>query len=113
MLIYAALCTKHPGFAEEREWRVIYCPSLERSSYLINDIQAIRGAPQPIYRIPLKDIPEEGFINVEIPVLLERVIIGPTQYPLAMRKAFTTLLLDLGFDNAAAKVFVSDIPLRR
>ena len=33
-LRYAAVCTKHPGFIEELEWRVIYCPTLEESSYL-------------------------------------------------------------------------------
>src|SRR5690606_23126401 len=31
MLRFTTLCTKHPAFAEEREWRVIYSPSLERS----------------------------------------------------------------------------------
>ena len=113
MLMFASLCTKHPGFGEEREWRVIYCPPLERSEYVIRDIQSIGGAPQPIYKIPLKDIPEAGFAGAAIPALIERIIIGPTQYPLAMWKAFTSLLADAGMENAAAKVFVSDIPLRR
>lgn len=85
MLKYAALCTKHPGFSEEREWRVIYCPALEKSSHLVKDIQAIRGAPQPIYKIPLKDIPDEGLVDVEIPALIERVIIGKTSCALLLR----------------------------
>ena len=113
MLMFAALCTKHPGFREEREWRVIYCPPLEKSDYVIKDIRAIGGAPQPIYKIPLNDIPNEGLVGVEIPALIERVIIGPTKYPLAMWKAFTALLTDAGMDNASGRVFVSDIPLRR
>jgi len=107
VLMFAALCTKHPSFAEEKEWRVIYCPSLEKSDYLIRDIQAISGAPQPIFKIPLKDVPTEGLVGVEIPALIERVIIGPTQYPMAMWKAFTALLTDAGVENAGTKVFVS------
>jgi hypothetical protein len=113
MLRFAALCTKHPGFSEEREWRVIYCPILEKSDYLIKDMQAIRGAPQTIYKIPLKDIPSEDFVGAEIPALIDRIIIGPTQYPLAMWKAFVSLLTDAGVSNPSDKVFVSDIPIRR
>ena len=30
----AALCTKHPGFHEEREWRVVYSPTMDRSDRL-------------------------------------------------------------------------------
>jgi len=112
-LKFSALCTKHPGFREEREWLIVYCPSLERSSYLVKDIQAIRGVPQSIYKIPLKDIPDQGLVGVEVPALIERVIIGPTQYPLAARKAFVTLLTDAGVADAEKRVFVSDIPLRR
>jgi hypothetical protein len=113
MLKYAALCTKHPGFAEEREWRVIYCPSLEKSDHLIRHIQAVRGVPQVIYKIPLKDIPQENLLGVELPEIIDRIIIGPTQYPLAMRKAFVSLLADADVSDADQKVFVSDIPIRK
>jgi hypothetical protein len=34
MLVTSSISTKHPGFAEEKEWRVYYCPSLENSKYL-------------------------------------------------------------------------------
>ena len=70
MLRYSMLATKHPGFHEEREWRVIYSPTFESSDNLISDIQIIRGVPQPIYKIPLRDIPEEDFIGAEILICL-------------------------------------------
>jgi hypothetical protein len=113
MLKYAALCTKHPGFREEREWRVIYCPALEKSAHLVKGIQTVRGVPQAVYKIPLKDTPDEGLVGIEIPALVERVIIGPTAYPLAVRKAFVALLADAGMSDADKKVFMSDIPLRK
>lgn len=108
----ACLCTKHPGFQEEREWRVVYSPTLEKSDHLIKEIQVIRGTPQPIYKIPLQNIPEEGLVGVEIPELLDRIIIGPTQYPSAAREAFEDLLSEAGVPDPASRIFVSDIPLR-
>ncbi|MDA0657180.1 MAG: DUF2971 domain-containing protein [Proteobacteria bacterium] len=113
MLRFAALCTKHPGFAEEREWRIVYCPKYMKSDALVRDIQAIKGVPQPIYKIPLKNVPAEGLLGIEIPELLDRIIIGPSKYPAAAREAFVELLENAGVTDAQNKVFVSDIPLRR
>nr|WP_082490273.1 DUF2971 domain-containing protein [Methylobacterium sp. Leaf122] len=113
MLRFTVLGTKHPGFHEEREWRIIHTPGLENSDRLVKDLQIVRGTPQVIYKIPLKDIPDGGFIGAEIPQLVERVIIGPTQYPLTMYEAFVDLLTQAGVVDAASKVRVSDIPLRQ
>jgi len=109
----AVLCTKHPGFEEEKEWRVVYSTSMEKSDRLIKDIQTIGGIPQPIYKIPLKDVPEENFVGAEIPSLIERVIIGPTQFPLVTYEAFVESLAKAGVEDAQKRVFISDIPLRR
>ncbi|MDO8980307.1 MAG: DUF2971 domain-containing protein [Afipia sp.] len=108
----AILCTKHPGFHEEREWRVIYSPSFQKSDRLIADLKTIRGVPQPICRIPLRDAPEENLVGIELPSFIERVIIGPTQFPEAIREAFVSMLSDAGMSDANSRVFISDIPLR-
>ena len=113
MLRFAALCTKHPGFREEQEWRVVFSPTLLKSDLLVREIRVIDGVPQPIYKIPLRDIPDKGLVGIEIPQLVERVIIGPTQYPSAIREAFVDILREAGVQDAEGKVFVSDIPLRR
>ena len=109
---FAALCTKHPGFREEREWRVVYTPEFDKSDRLIKDIQVIEGVPQPIYKLPLSNILEEGLVGVEISEIIDRIIIGPTQYPGAVREAFENLLAEAGVDEPASRVLVSDIPLR-
>ena len=109
---FAALCTKHPGFREEMEWRVIYTPAMDNSMHLTKDIQVIGGTPQPIYKIPLKDIPEEDLEGIAIPELLDRIIIGPTNYAPAMREAFEALLADAGVTDPASRIYVSDLPLR-
>lgn len=108
----AVLCTKHLGFAEEKEWRVVYTPTFQDSSRLIPSIELINGIPQQIYKISLKNLPDENFYGVTIPELLDRIIIGPTQYPMAMYQAFVKLLETAGVQNAKNKVIVSDIPLR-
>lgn len=109
---FAVLCTKHPGFHEEREWRVIYSPTMEKSDHIQEFTQAVRGVPQKIHKIPLHNIPEEGFFGAEIPELLERIIIGPTEYPMAIYQAFHKLLQDAGVADPESRIFTSDIPLR-
>ncbi len=109
---FASLCTKHPGFREEMEWRVIYMPTMEESIHLVKEVKVIGDTPQPIYKIPLKNIPEEGLNGAAIPELLERIIIGPTKFPSAMRDAFETLLADAGVDDPASRIHMSDIPIR-
>jgi len=110
---FAMLSTKHPGFREEREWRIIYNPTFEKSDILIPGIESIGGTPQPIVKIPLKDIPDQKLEGIEIPTLVERVIIGPTQYPSAISEALVRLLEAAGMKDAGNKVVISDIPLRR
>jgi DUF2971 family protein len=110
---YSILSTKHSGFHEEREWRVIYSPSFQKSERLSTTIVSIDGTPQSICKIPLRDVPEEGLFGLELPELIDRVIIGPTKFPVGIYDALVTVLTDAGVKNAARKVIVSDIPLRQ
>lgn len=113
MLAFGVLCTKHPGFEEEQEWRVVHCPWWEHSEYLIKEIEVIAGVPQPVYKIPLVDIPEKKLFGLTVPALIERIIIGPTRDPLAMREAFADLLAKAGVEEPFGKIFMSEIPLRQ
>jgi hypothetical protein len=112
MMRYAVVSTKHPGFAEEREWRVIHSPKLEPSARLVCNVEIVRGIPQKVYKIPLRNVPEEGFTGAEIPELLERIIIGPTEFPLATADALHLLLEKAGVPDAGSRIVISDIPLR-
>ena len=47
---YAALSTKHPGFAEEREWRVVFNPTLDAADHLVRSVEVCRNEPQVIYK---------------------------------------------------------------
>jgi hypothetical protein len=113
VLRYAILCTKHPGFHEEREWRLIYIPTFERSERITSSIESIGGIPQSICRIPLRDVPGEGLYGLAPPEFLDRVIVGPSKFPAGICDAFTVLLTELGVPNPAEKIIVSDVPLRQ
>lgn len=108
---WAVLATKHPGFAEELEWRVVYNPHLNPSKVMERDVKTIGGVPQIIYKLPLKRFDSDNF-STDISDFVERVIIGPTQFPSAVREAFVDLLNIAGVSNSEERVFVSDIPLR-
>jgi hypothetical protein len=117
MFLFAATCTKHPGFHEELEWRVTHNPDLHPSPHPTKSIETIRGVQQPVYKIALHNIPAalptERLDGIEIPQLVERVIIGPTQFPTAICEALITALSDAGVHDAARRVVISDIPLRQ
>jgi len=112
VLWYAAMCTKHPGFKEEKEWRIIHNPSIDPSKHLIKQVTTIKGAPQIIYKIPLKNIPSEGLTGIEVPEILDKIIIGPTTNPKMAYDAFVEVLQRANITDAMKKVIVSDIPLR-
>ena len=109
---YATLCTKHPGFAEEREWRVIYSPMLMRSSVISQSIRSISGVPQVIQSIPLINSPSDGLVGADLDNLIHRLIIGPTQDRFALWQAFVSLLSDAGVSSSFQRVHASGIPLR-
>ena len=109
----AAVSRKHPGFREEKEWRVVYSPNLERSGHLIEEIREIRGVPQKIYKIPLKNIPDQGLFGIEIPDLLRpdhnRSNALRVHNPRGIHQPACPSWSEGGQDR---KVVLSDLPLR-
>ncbi|WLS03106.1 DUF2971 domain-containing protein [Shinella oryzae] len=108
----ATLCTKHPGFAEEKEWRIIYSPSLGESLRITQDIFTFGGVPQKIFKIPLKNFPEEGLYGIEVKELVERIIVGPTEFPVEIKEALAVALEAKGVEQPLGMIWISDIPLR-
>jgi hypothetical protein len=118
---FAVQSTKHPSFKEEREWRVIYSPSLLSKAGAMNEQQIKRvpteivslgGVPQRIFSIPFRDYPEEGFKGATPPALINRILIGPSQDSYAIRHAFADELMRLNVPDADSKVVVTGVPLR-
>jgi hypothetical protein len=112
MLLSTSICLKHEGFKEEKEWRIIYLPDLNPSNLLLRTIEIINGIPQIVYQIPLEENPVENVVGLTIPSLIDKIIIGPTDYPLSLYDAFKVALENAGVENAGTRVIVSGIPLR-
>ena len=94
MLVFAATCSKHPGLSDEREWRVLTNPQLWPSPQLVEHHDVIGGIPQTVYRMPLKNSPADNVMGIELPELIDRVIIGPTAYAGPIRDAIIAKLVE-------------------
>ncbi|MDK3022626.1 DUF2971 domain-containing protein [Cupriavidus taiwanensis] len=112
MLHAAVLSVKHPGFKEEREWRVYASPRLFPQHQLEPDIFTVRGTPQEIFKIKLEERPERGITGLSLPNLLDRIIIGPCDYPDVTYRAFSSILQTAGFAEPNKILHISGIPLR-
>jgi hypothetical protein len=111
MLQFGMLCTKHRGFHEEKEWRVIACPKLYASRLLRSEVEVVRNTPQKVLKLRLEDMPEHQ-LNLAPHSLIDRIIIGPCEFPLMLYQAFVQLLEEAGVHDADARVVTSSIPLR-
>lgn len=109
---FAAICTKHPAFKEEREWRVVSTQVLFQSDRLKPVCEVIGGVPQMLLKLKLQDIPDKGLHGLSMPVFLDRVLVGPCEHPEIVAAAMTTLLKELDIPNAEEKVHVTGVPLR-
>lgn len=108
-----ALCTKHPGFREEQEWRIFHSPILDgASSWLRKDNEIVGGIPQEVVKVSLKDNAEMGVSGIDPKALFNRLIIGPTAHPLPVYHSLHNLLVGAGIDDPQKRLFVSNIPLR-
>lgn len=110
---FMSLSTKHPGFSEELEWRVVYNPSLEASPYFKQRIVSIGGVPQRIHALSLTKLEDDDqVLDLSPNALIKKIIIGPTLYQTTIRDALIVALETAGVENAESKVTTSDIPVR-
>ncbi len=108
-----ALCTKHPAFSEEKEWRVFYSPVHEgNSEWIETAVEIVNGVPQHLMKLHLKDNPERGITGVAPASLLNRVIIGPCEYPIQVRAAIAAAMTEVGIENPLEMMWMSLIPYR-
>jgi hypothetical protein len=112
MLIVNSVSLKHVGFREEKEWRMIYLPNLNSSEFMVPAMKTINGIPQTIYQMPLESNSADGAVGMSILRLIDKIIIGPSEYSYILYRAFETVLKEAGVEDAGSSVIVSGIPLR-
>ncbi|MGA7410023.1 MAG: DUF2971 domain-containing protein [Bryobacteraceae bacterium] len=112
MLLVGAACVKHRGFHEEREWRAIYTPKLWPTPLMEPSTEVVRGVPQIVYKLPLDTTVSDDLRELDLSLMLDRLIIGPSPYPWALYEAFVAELSKAGVIGADNRVFASNIPIR-
>jgi hypothetical protein len=109
-----ALTTKHRGFSEEAEWRVMYYPERDRAGalkdflgYYIGD----RGV-EPKLKYPIDYIANVSAPDLGLDRLLHKIILGPSiSSPLAKRSV-QRMLEKIKKKNLVERLHSSGIPLR-
>lgn len=110
MIKFAVTSIKHPGFKEEKEWRVIAdfntCKGLKQDTLVVN------GIPQLVMKLPLTKEKVNSKRGFSIFANLDHLIIGPTPYPAVIGEALAIELGKCGVDAPWSKIKFSDIPYR-
>lgn len=118
MLLFDAVCIKHPGFHEEKEWRIISCEGLyrvENGNELHKEVKVVNDIPQLVKMIPLTSKNKSGDDGFSILENLYRIIIGPTIQSDVIKEALMNELIQLGYDSEKADQLIveSTIPFRK
>ncbi|XUM21213.1 DUF2971 domain-containing protein [Bradyrhizobium oligotrophicum S58] len=109
-----ALFTKHRGFLEEDEWRIVYLPDRDHEKRLhsmFNYFIGPRGV-EPKLRFKISPIPGLTADDLSLSKITQRIILGPSiSTPLAY--ASVRRMLDLNnHPELKSKLRVSSIPFR-
>lgn len=68
-------------FHEEREWRAIHSTSRHWGEHIKSSIEVVGGLPERVYKIPLRSDTEAGLTGLDPTEIIDRIILGPIQYP--------------------------------
>jgi Protein of unknown function (DUF2971) len=114
MLLAGVTSLKHEGFHEEKEWRGIYCPLVlgGPTEIMKPELQVIGGIPQKVYELPLCKTVSPVLESIDLTKIIDRVILGPSQYSYPMYEAFVDALAEIGVPDPAKRVAISGIPIR-
>ena len=111
---FYALVSKHHGFQEEREWRVIYLPQRDTAGILkscLGYVVSPRGF-EPKLKLKIGPMPWNADATWSFGDILEKIILGPTVSSPLARSGVNRMLETVGRREFQAKVFSSSIPLR-
>jgi hypothetical protein len=109
-----ALMTKHTGFLEEAEWRVIYVPEGDPQGLLVSQVGyhiSPRGA-EPKLKFKIASVQGEAPGALSLKSLVQFIILGPSIASPVAQEAFKRVLNKTCLDGFQDRVFASSIPLR-
>ena len=109
-----ALFTKHSGFSEENEWRIVYMSERDPSKkfgsmigYAIN-----RNGVEPKLKLKVQPLDPSSNSDLSLEKIVDRIILGPSISTVLAREAVRRMLEKNGKPSLASKVVSSTIPFR-
>ncbi len=111
---FYALVSKHDGFSEEKEWRIIYMPERDTAGSLKERFGYVVGGRgvEPKLRLKIAPQPWTPDQSWTFGDVLDRVILGPSVSSPLAKSSFNRMLEAIGKRDFRKKVFSSTIPLR-
>lgn len=109
-----AIFSKHSGFEEEAEWRLVYLRQHDQDKVLVEHLGYHVGERgiEPKLKLPVRGDPLRQGVDLSLSTLVERVLLGPCiSSPLASM-SFKRMLEIRGKSELASRVSASTIPLR-
>ncbi|WP_116892118.1 DUF2971 domain-containing protein [Pseudomonas syringae] len=109
-----ALFTKHKGFHEEKEWRIVYMNERDKQGRL-KDMLGYAITPRGVEpKLKFKVKPLEGMFGEHLSLegVIDRIILGPTTSTVMAANSVKRLLQQKGKLILAEKIVPSTIPFR-
>lgn len=109
-----ALITKHKGFEEEAEWRIIYVPELDQDKRLADQFSyhiSPRGV-EPKLKFKIAPVFGGAADTLSLAGVLEFILLGPSHASPVAQAAFRRVLKGTSVEKFEDRVFASTIPLR-
>jgi hypothetical protein len=109
-----ALLTKHSGFKEEAEWRIIYVPEIDPGGALVNQFSyhiSGRGA-EPKLKFKIAPVLGGSPDTLSLTRLVHCILLGPSVASPIAQDAFRRVLRGTCLEGFEDRIFASSIPLR-
>ena len=109
-----SLFTKHTGFHEESEWRIVYMPDRDKNGLLTSMLsyEVSQKGVVPKLKLRIAPIPNVPSAELTLERLIHRIILGPIASTAMAAKAVARMLVHAERPLLAERIAPSSIPFR-
>lgn len=109
-----ALFTKHDGFSEENEWRIVYFSDKDQERQLSSMLgyTITNKGVEPKLKVRINELPGALTGTLSLNNLIERIILGPSISTILAANSVKRMLELNGRSELALRVVASSIPFR-
>lgn len=111
-----ALFSKHNGFSEEREWRIVYVNDRNQKDdnllCVMRDYKNNKGSIEPILKLRLDECAKEYGASLRLDEITDSIILGPTHSSALAVRSVQRMLELVGKSGLIDRVIPSSIPFR-